>query len=49
MVEEQFNLLYESIQTISNAKNLEDKFQHEMSSLKDRLETLTNDNAKTMD
>ena len=31
VLEEQFTLLYNSIETISNAKNLEDKFDHEMS------------------
>lgn len=38
VLEEQFTLLYNSIESISNAKNLQDKFEQELALQKANLE-----------
>lgn len=43
VVEEQFNLLYQSIQNLSDAKNLEDKYKHEIFCLNGLLEDQTDE------
>ena len=37
VLEEQFTLLFNSIETISNAKNLEDKYEVQINYLKDQI------------
>ena len=37
VLEEQFTLLFKSIETISNAKNLEDKFATEINLMKEKV------------
>ena len=37
VLEEQFTLLFNSIETISNAKNLEDKFETELNLREEQL------------
>lgn len=41
VLEEQFSLLFESIETISNCKNLEDKFSAEMKVFKENFSQLS--------
>jgi HKD family nuclease len=40
-LEEEFNLLYDSIRSISDAKNLQDKFEQEIAQLKTNIKELT--------
>lgn len=47
MLEEQFTLLFNSIETISNAKNLEDKFDVQISVLASNLEKQNQENTVT--
>ena len=44
VIEEQFKLLFDSIQTISNAKNLEDKFMQQIKQWKGHHQQLLEDN-----
>ena len=44
VLEEQFTLLYNSIETISNAKNIQDKFDQEMELSKAHLEKQSQEN-----
>ena len=37
VLEEQFTMLFNSIETISNAKNLEDKYEVQINYLKDQI------------
>ena len=43
VLEEQFTLLFDSIETISNAKNLEDKFANEIAWYKDQVDQQTSE------
>ena len=47
VLEEQFTLLFNSIETISNAKNLEDKFDVQISVLASNLEKQNQENTVT--
>ena len=44
VVEEQFKLLFDSIQTISNAKNMEDRFKHMQQVLQGNFNSLLDEN-----
>ena len=45
VLEEQFTLLYNSIETISNAKNIQDKFEQELELFKVHLEKQSQENS----
>ena len=45
VLEEQFTLLYNSIETISNAKNIQDKFEQELELFKQHLEKQSQENS----
>ena len=44
VLEEQFTLLFNSIQTISNAKNIEDKFEQELAMMRAAVKTQNTEN-----
>ena len=44
MTQEQFILLYEAISYINNAKNIEDKFKHEIQIYKNRISVIVKEN-----
>ena len=44
VLEEQFTLLFNSIETISNAKNLEDKYVLQVEQLRDQIELQSQEN-----
>ena len=41
VLEEQFKMLYEAIETISNAKNLEDRFEYELQRKNDKIDEMS--------
>jgi len=42
-VEDKLNMIFESVNAISNAKNLEDKYQLEINQLQDKVKVLYNE------